>query len=77
MLFEIIFWVLFVLIFGKLISFAIRMAWGLLQVALILVAMPLMLLAMVMGGMLMLAFPFLAFIGLVTLISAISKTAKA
>lgn len=54
--------VFFFLLFGmmgKLISFAFKFSWGLIKIALFLVFLPAILVALVVGGLLYIAFPLL------------------
>ena len=51
----------------KLFFFAIKMAWGLTKVVAFVVFLPVILLGMVFGGLLYLAFPILLIIGILSL----------
>lgn len=57
-------------IFGKLLFFGIRAAWGISKFLLSIVLLPLILVGMVIGGLIYIAFPILIVIGIVTLISS-------
>ena len=54
-------------VFGRLAGFAFSMSWGLLRVLLTLIFLPVIIIACFAGGLLFLAFPVLAVIGLVSL----------
>ena len=56
-----------IMVFGKLIGFAIRAAWGISKVLVTLVFLPLILIGLVLGGLIYLAFPILILVGLVAL----------
>ena len=56
-----------IMVFGKLIGFAIRAAWGISKVIVTLVFLPLILIGLVLGGLIYLAFPILIVVGLVAL----------
>ena len=56
-----------IMVFGKLIGFAIRAAWGISKVLVTLVFLPLILIGLVLGGLIYLALPILLVVGLVTL----------
>ena len=56
-------------VFGRLIGFAFRMSWGFLRVLFTLVFLPGIIIAAFASGLLRLAFPLLAVIGLISLIS--------
>ena len=55
-------------IFGKLLFFGIRMAWGISKFLLLIVVLPLILIGMVVGGLLYLAFPILIVVGILSLL---------
>ena len=56
-----------IMVFVKLIGFAIRAAWGISKVIVTLVFLPLILIGLVLGGLIYLAFPILILVGLVAL----------
>ncbi len=64
---EIIFFVLMIMVFGKIGMFALRASWGLAKIVLAVVFLPLTLIFMVLRGLLAIAFPVLAIIGLISL----------
>lgn len=66
----IIFWILFIMIFGRLILFAFKAAWGVTKVLFIIIIFPLVLVGMVVSGLLSLALPLLLVGGVVALVCA-------
>lgn len=69
----ILFIILFLMVFGKLLGFSLRAAWGLTKVLLVLVVLPVMLIILVIKGLLAIAFPLLAVVGLITLVKEFGK----
>ena len=65
---ELLFFVLMFMVFGKLFVFALKASWGLVKILLTIVFLPISLILMVLGGLLSLAVPILAIIGLLSLI---------
>lgn len=65
-----LFFLLFLMVFGKMIGFAFRATWGLFKVLIYIVFLPLILVGMVFGGLLYLAFPILLIVGIVSLVAA-------
>ena len=64
---NLLFAILMIMVFVKLIGFAIRAAWGISKVLVTLVFLPLILIGLVLGGLIYLALPILLVVGLVTL----------
>ena len=64
---NLLFAILMIMVFGKLIGFAIRAAWGISKVIVTSVFLPLILIGLVLGGLIYLALPILFVVGLVTL----------
>ncbi|MBQ5674658.1 MAG: hypothetical protein IIV45_06180 [Lachnospiraceae bacterium] len=64
---NLLFAILMIMVFGKLIGFAIRAAWGISKVLVTLVFLPLILIGLVLGGLIYLALPILIVVGLVAL----------
>ena len=62
-----IFWILMLAVFGNILMFAIRTTWGVTKVVFSLVLLPVTLVVLVLGGLLRIAFPLLAVIGLILL----------
>lgn len=63
---ELIFAILFLIIFGKLLIFGIKAAWGLSKILLTIVFLPISLLFMVIGGLMSIALPILLVVGVVS-----------
>lgn len=66
---SLLFSICMVWVFGKLFFFGLRAAWGISKFLVTLVLMPLALIALVVGGLMYIAFPILIVIGLVALFS--------
>lgn len=64
---RLLFMILMILVFGKLIGFAIRATWGITKVIVTLVILPIVLIGLVLGGLLSIAFPILIIIGIIAL----------
>ena len=56
-------------VFGKLFVFGVKAAWGISKFLVTVVLLPLILIGMVVGGLIYLAFPILIVVGIVSLIS--------
>ena len=57
-------------IFGKILFFGIKAAWGISKFLVTVVLLPLVLIGMVIGGLIYIAFPILIVVGIVALISS-------
>lgn len=68
-MFTLLFLICMLGIFGKLLVFGLRAAWGVLQLLLTVVFFPVILIGMVFAGLIYLAFPILIIVGIVTLLS--------
>ena len=66
---NLIFTIFMFLIFGNILMFAIKMAWGVTKVLFSLVFLPVFLVVLVLAGVIKLALPILAIVGLVSIIS--------
>lgn len=66
----ILFWVLMIAVFGRLLGLAIRMAWGLTKMICFFLFLPLILIVLVFVGLIYLAIPLLLIIGIVSLVKA-------
>lgn len=64
----IVFIILMLAVFGRLIGFAIRCAWGITKILLYIVFLPVILIGLVLQGMLTLAIPILLVAGVVLLV---------
>ena len=67
-MFTLLFIILMFLIFGKLIGFAVKAAWGISKVICTIVLLPLFLIGLVFAGLIGIAFPILLVVGIVSLI---------
>lgn len=65
---SIVFFILLVVVFGKLVLFAFYAAWGIAKILLTLVFLPVILVAMVLGGLIYLAMLILLIVGIFSLI---------
>ena len=65
----ILFFVLFFMIFGKLVGFAFKATWGIMKVLFYIIFMPIILVGLVIGGFVYIALPVLLVIGLVSLLT--------
>lgn len=63
-----IFTILMLLIFGKLIGFAVKAAWGISKIICAVVLLPLFLIGLVFAGLIGIAFPILLVVGIVSLL---------
>jgi len=66
-MFELIFLVLMVVVFVKLFKYAMKATWGIAKIIVTLVILPLILLMLLFSGLLIIAFPILAIVGIVSL----------
>lgn len=60
-------------VFGKLFFFGLRAAWGISKFILTIVFLPLILVGLVFGGLITLAFPILIVVGIIALISSVTS----
>ncbi len=63
-----IFAVLMLVVFGKLIVLAVRATWGITKVLFTIIFLPVILICMVAGGLLYIALPVLIIIGIISLV---------
>lgn len=66
---SLLFWIFMILVFGNILMFAIKAAWGISKVICTAILLPLVLVVMVFAGLIKLAFPVLAVIGLISIFS--------
>ena len=62
-----IFSILMIVVFGNIVAFAVKMAWGVSKIVINLVLLPVILIGMVLAGLFWLAIPLLVVIGLISL----------
>lgn len=67
---ELIFAICMIWVFGKMLIFGIKAAWGIAKIFWTIIFLPVILIGMVIGGLMYIAFPVLIVIGLVSLIKA-------
>ena len=63
-------------LFGKLLVFGIRAAWGISKIVVTVVFLPIILIALVAGGLLYIAFPILIVLGLISLVTRRKENIK-
>ena len=66
---SLLFTICMILIFGKLFIFGVKAAWGISKLLLTVVFLPLILIGMVIGGLMSIAFPILIIVGIVALVA--------
>ena len=69
-MFSLIFTICMIWVFGKILLFGIKAAWGISKFFVTVVLLPLVLIGMVVGGLIYIAFPILIVIGIISLISS-------
>ena len=62
-----IFSILMIVVFGNIVAFAVKMAWGVSKIVINLVFLPVILIGMALAGLFWLAIPLLVVIGLISL----------
>lgn len=62
-----IFMVLLFMVFGEILVFAVKAAWGVTKIVCTVVLFPLILIGMVVGGLIKIALPVLLIVGVITL----------
>lgn len=67
-MFELIFLVLMIVVFGKIFLFALKAAWGIGKIVFSVILIPFILVAMVLSGLMYLAFLILIVVGIVSLV---------
>lgn len=64
-----IFTILLIIVFGRILKFAIRAAWGISKIVCSIVLLPLFLVCLVFKGLLEIAFPILVIVGIISIFS--------
>lgn len=72
----IFFFILFFAVFGGIIKFAFRAAWGLTKVLVFLIFLPIIMLVLLIAGLVTFAIPILMILGVVFLVRAFVKAAN-
>ena len=67
---SLLFTICMIWVFGKLLFFGIKAAWGISKFVVTIVLLPLILIGLVVGGLVYIAFPILIVVGIVALISS-------
>lgn len=70
-MFTLIFFILLIIVFGKLVKLSVKAAWGITHVVLTLVIFPIILVMMVIGGLIYIALPILGIMGVIVLVKGI------
>lgn len=70
---SLLFAILLIVIFGKLLIFGVKAAWGISKLLVTVVLLPLTLIGLVIGGLLSLAFPILIVVGIIAVICSANK----
>ncbi|MBO4819091.1 MAG: hypothetical protein J5528_03025 [Firmicutes bacterium] len=65
---EMIFAIMMISVFGRLFAFGLRATWGFARLAATIVFLPIILVGVLLAGLVQIAFPVLAIVGLVSLI---------
>lgn len=65
---EILFAVCMLWVFGKMLIFGIKAAWGIAKIFWSIIFLPVVLVGLVLGGLMYIAFPILIIIGIISLI---------
>lgn len=69
-MFTLLFAILMIWIFGKMIMLAMKATWGITKILFNLVFLPVVLIGLVIGGLLSVAFPILILVGLISLVKS-------
>ena len=65
---NLIFLICMFVVFGKILKFAIKAAWGISKIVVTLVLLPLLLIGLLLKGLLTIAFPILLIFGVISLL---------
>lgn len=65
---NLLFFILMLLVFGKILKFAFKAAWGISKIVVTLVLLPIFLIGLVLKGLVSIAIPILVVVGIVSLI---------
>lgn len=66
-----LFIIFFLMIFGRMLGFAIKTTWSIMKVLVFLVFLPLILIGLLVGGLIYIAFPILILVGIISLIAKV------
>lgn len=67
---ELLFGICLLGVFGKLFLFGMKAAWGISKILFTIILLPVILIGMVIGGLIYIAFPILIIVGIISLVSA-------
>lgn len=70
---SLIFAIVMILVFGRLLLFGVRAAWGLFKFLVFVVILPLLLIGLLIGGLIYIAFPLLIVVGIISLIVSLCR----
>ncbi len=70
-MFTLIFFILFIMVFGKIVMFGIKAAWGIGKILFSVVLLPIIILALFFAGLIYMAFTALVIVGIIALIKCI------
>jgi len=65
---SVLFVILMFVVFGKILKFAVKAAWGITKIAVSLVLLPLILVGLVLSGLIVLALPILIVVGIIAFV---------
>ena len=66
---SLLFVILMLVIFGKVLKFAIKMTWGIAKIVVTLVLLPVILVGLVLSGLIVLALPILIVMGIIVFVA--------
>ena len=72
---SIIFFILLIAVFGEVLAFAIKMAWGITKIVFGVIVLPIILVVLAVCGLIYIAIPLLAIIGLISLFGLTTRRA--
>ena len=66
-----LFIIMLIIVFGKILIFALKAAWGIGKIVLTVIFLPVILIIMAISGLLSVAFTLLVFVGIISLIAGL------
>ena len=70
----ILFFMLMIWVFWKLVKLSVKAAWGISKILFTLVFLPIILIVLVIAGFIYIAIPILAIVGVIALVSGVNKS---
>lgn len=70
----ILFFILMIWVFWKLVKLSVKAAWGISKILFTLVLLPIILIVLVIAGFMYIAIPILAIVGVIALVSGVNKS---